>query len=128
MSELSLTQFTKLIVAKLEAISTNVTLQNPTDISTFPCTVLRTPMEKVVKTENGTPIKKVFSFSVEEWAQKQYDCMTMSNNSAIKLREYNIVKNSNDNIMYDDITKKYRLISNYEVNYNGITDSFELIK
>lgn len=129
MTELSIEQFARLIIQKLETITgKNVTVQNPTDKSTFPCTVVRTPLERILLTENGIPVKKVFSISIEEWALKQYNCMSMSNDTAIKLREYNLIKNNNDNIIYDDITKKYRLVSNYEVNYNGITNSFEMIK
>lgn len=127
--ELDIETLTRLIVQKINQLSDReIVLQNPTDKSVFPCTVVRTPMERQRINEETTPVYTRFSVSIEEWTKSQYDCMAQSNRTAVKLREYNFKKVSNDISRYDEITKKYRLISNYEVNYNGLTNSFELIK
>ena len=127
--ELDIETLTRLIVRKINEIDNReIVLQNPTDKSVFPCTVVRTPMERQRISEETTPVYKRFSISIEEWANNQYDCMFQSNETAVKLREYNFKKVNNDISIYDEITKKYRLISNYEVNYNGLTNSFEVIR
>ena len=112
--ELDIETLTRLIVRKINEIDNReIVLQNPTDKSVFPCTVVRTPMERQRISEETTPVYKRFS---------------ISNETAVKLREYNFKKVNNDISIYDEITKKYRLISNYEVNYNGLTNSFEVIR
>lgn len=127
--ELDIETLTKLVVRKINEIGNReIVLQNPTDKSVFPCTVVRAPMERPRIGEGATPVYTRFSISTEEWANTQYECMTQAHQTTLKLREYNFKKVSNDIPLYDEITKKYRLISNYEVNYNGLTNSFELIK
>lgn len=129
MTELNIEQLTRLIVRKINELNNrDVILQNPTDKSVFPCTVIRTPLENQRINEGPAPVYTRFSISIEEWCAKQYECMHQSNETAVKLREYNFKKTSNDQIFYDEITKKYRLVNNYEVNYNGLTNSFERIK
>jgi len=127
--ELDIDTLTRLIVRKINELGDReIVQQNPTDKSVFPCTVVRTPMERPRISEETTPVYTRFSVSIEEWTKSQYDCMAQSKQTGLKLREYNFKKTSNDISIYDEITKKYRLISNYEVNYNGLTNSFELIK
>lgn len=126
---MTLEDLTKLIVSKLKEIqNVEVTLQNPTTESKFPCKVVRTPLENILMTNEGTTVKARYSITIEEWANKKYDCMSMSNTTQTKLKELNITKVSNDVDLYDNITNKYRLITNYEVNYNGIYNSLELVK
>lgn len=127
--ELDIETLTRLVVRKINELGDReIVLQNPTDKSVFPCTVVRTPLERQRISEGVTPVYKRFSISIEEWCSTKYDCMFQSQATAVKLRDYNFKKVSNDIDTYDEITKKYRLISNYEVNYNGLTNSFELIK
>lgn len=127
--ELDIGTLTRLIVQKINQLGNReIVLQNPTDKSVFPCTVVRTPMERPKISEETTPVYTRFSVSIEEWTKSQYDSMAQSYQTAVKLREYNFKKVGNDISSFDEITKKYRLISNYEVNYNGLTNSFELIK
>ena len=127
--ELDLEKFTQLIVRKINELGNReIVLQNPTDKSIFPCTVVRTPLENQRINEEVTPVYTRYSISIEEWTKSQYDCMKQSYETAVKLREYNLKKVGNDQIIFDEITKKHRLISNYEVNYNGLTNSFERIR
>lgn len=132
MTELDIETFQRLVYRKLDEIEgREIVLKDPTTESVFPCTVLRTPLESMPlrpHTENCIPVRKLFQITIEEWCDKQYDCMARAQETTIKLREYNIIKTSNDISVYDDITKKYRLINNYEVYYNGLTNSFERIK
>lgn len=127
--ELNIETFTRLIARKINELGNReVVLKDPTDKSIFPCTVVRTPQENQRVNEGVVPVYTRFQISIEEWASTKYDVMKQSYETALKLREYNLKKVGNEQTIYDEITKKNRLISNYEVNYNGLTNSFERIK
>lgn len=131
MYEYTIKQFSDLIVENLEKLQNNkneVILQNPDTQSKFPCTVVRTPIETILSREDNIPIRKRFSISIEEWADKQAMCMNRLSQTELKLREYNILKTSNDISFKDSITDKYRIINTYETIYNGLTNSFELVR
>ena len=91
---------------------------------------MRTPIETInlVNQDTGEIISKTFTVSIEEWADKKYEVMKMMDETSEKLRELNIIKNNNDNDIFDDITKKYRLISSYEVIYDGLYNCFKIKK
>lgn len=127
--ELDIETFVRLVARKINELNNReVVLKDPTDKSIFPCTVIRTPYENQKINEGTIPVYTRFQISIEEWAQSKYDVLRQSYETAKKLREYNFKKTGNEQIIYDEITNKNRLISNYEVNYNGLTNSFERIK
>lgn len=128
MNEFNMEQFSNLVVEKLENNGNEVILTNPNNESKFPCTVVRTPIETILIREGTTPIRKRFSIQIEEWADQQTSCMARLSNTEMLLRELNILKTGNDISFKDDITKKYRVINTYETIYNGLTNSFDLIK
>ena len=107
---------------------TEAVLQTPTTTSKFPCRVINTPLESINKTENATPILKTFQVTIEHWASKQRECMDMANKTDIELRKKNLIRTNTSQIIFDEITKKYRLITTYEVKYNAIFNSFKCIK
>lgn len=108
--------------------STEVTLENPTTKSKFPCRLIHTPLDSIRKSENAIPILKDFQITIEHWASKQRNCMEMASNTDEVLRKRNIVRTNTQPIIYDEITKKYRLITVYEVRWNGLTNSFQYIR
>lgn len=105
---------------------TEVTLQNPTTESKFPVRLIHTPLDSVLKTENAIPILKDFQITIEHWASKQRNCMEMASNTDKELQKMNMVRVNTQPIIYDEITKKNRLIANYEVRWNGLTNSFQV--
>ena len=107
---------------------TEAILQTPTTQSKFPCRVISTPLESVNKTENAIPLRKTFQVSIEHWTSKQRECMEMANKTGLELRKKNFVMTNTSPILFDEITKKYRLIITYEVCYNALTNSFNFIK
>ncbi len=108
--------------------NTETTLTMPTTESIFPCRVIGTPLESVNKSRNAIPIRKTFQFTIEHWSDKQRFCMEMANNTDLKLREKNIIRINTNPILFDQITKKHRLVTIYEVRYNAITNSFEYVR
>ena len=131
MHKLNLDDFTKIVVSKIQELSNKeVILSTPKSNSKFPCAVVRTPIETInlVNQDTGEIISKTFTVSIEEWADKKYEVMKMMDETSEKLRELNIIKNNNDNDIFDDITKKYRLISSYEVIYDGLYNCFKIKK
>lgn len=107
---------------------TEVTLQNPTTESKFPCRLINTPLDSVLKSENAIPILKDFQITIEHWAGKQRNCMEMASNTDKELRKLNMLRTNTQPIIYDEITKKNRLITKYEVRWNALTNSFEFIR
>ena len=115
-------------IEDVKGAKTETTLTTPTTESKFPVRVINTPLESVNKSRNGIPIRKTFQFLIEHWSAKQRFCMKMANNTDLELRKKNIVRTNTSPILFDPITKKYRLITTYEVRYNAITNSFEYVR
>ena len=111
-----------------EKDNTEAVLQTPTTESIFPCRVINTPLESVIKTENAIPLRKTFQITIEHWASKQREAMEMANKTDLELRKKNFIRTNTSPILFDQITKKYRLITTYEVRYNALTNSFNLIR
>lgn len=126
--ELGLEDFTKIVVAKLEEDNNEIVLENPQTDSTYPCGVVRTPIKLVDMTENGIPVRSRFAITVDWWTDKKYDSMALADKADRKLRELNLIRTGAPIDTYDDITKKYRNGGNYEVFFNGLTNSFDLTK
>ena len=108
--------------------NTESVLQTPTTESKFPCRVIETPLESVNRTNNGVPILKTFQVSIEHWDNKQRFCMEMANNTDKQLQKRNFTRTNSSPIIFDQITKKYRFITTYEVRWNALTNSFSYIR
>lgn len=111
-----------------EGKTTEIALTTPTTESVFPCRILETPLENTNKTNNGIPILKTFQVSIEHWDNEQRFCMEMANRTDKQLQKRNFTRTNSSPIIFDQITKKYRFITNYEVRYNAIMNSFSCIK
>lgn len=107
---------------------TETVLQTPTTESIFPCRLINTPLDSVLKSENAIPLLKDFRITIEHWNEKQRNCMEMANNTDKVLRKRNMLRTNTQPIIYDEITKKYRLITNYEVRFEALTNSFIYIR
>ncbi len=107
---------------------TEATLQMPTTESVFPCRLINTPLDSVTKSRNAVPIQRNFQITIEHWASEQRKCMEMANNTDKVLQKRNMIRTNTQPISYDEITKKYRLITTYEVKYNAIFNTFEFIR
>ena len=116
------------IIQDNEGENTETVLQTPTTESKFPCRVIGTVLENVNKTINAIPIRKTFQVSIEHWASKQRFCMEMANNTDKQLQKRNLTRTNSSPIIFDQITKKYRFITTYEVRWNGLTNSFEYVR
>lgn len=108
--------------------NTEVSLQTPTTESVFPCRLINTPLDSVLKSENAIPVLKDFQITIEHWSEAQRNCMEMASNTDKALQKRNMLRTNTQPIMYDEITKKYRLITSYEVRWNGLTNSFQFIR
>ena len=111
-----------------EETNTETVLTTPTTESKFPCRVIETPLESVNKTDNGIPILKTFQVSIEHWDNKQRVCMEMAERTDKQLQKRNFTRTNSSPIIFDQITKKYRFITTYEVRYNALTNSFCYIR
>lgn len=116
------------IIQDNAGINTEVVLTTPTTESTFPCRVIDTPLESINNTNNATPIRKTFQVSIEHWDNKQRVCMEMANNTDKQLQKRNFTRTNSSPIIFDQITKKYRFVTTYEVRWNALTNSFSYIR
>ena len=116
------------IIQDNEGENTEAVLQTPTTESKFPCRVIQTPLESVNKTNAGIPTLKTFQVSIEHWDNKQRFCMEMANNTDKQLQKRNFTRTNSSPIVFDQITKKYKFITAYEVRYNALTNSFCYIR
>ena len=107
---------------------TETSLQTPTTESVFPCRLINTPLDSVLKSQNATPILKDFQITIEHWSDSQRKCLEMGNNTDKALQKRNILRTNTQPIIYDEITKKYRLIVIYGVRWEKLTNSFIYIK
>lgn len=111
-----------------EETNTEVVLTTPTTESTFPCRVIDTPLESINNTNNATPIRKTFQVSIEHWDNKQRVCMEMADRTDKQLQKRNFTRTNSSPIIFDQITKKYRFVTTYEVRWNALTNSFSYIR
>ena len=108
--------------------NTEVVIQTPTTSSNFPCRVIHVPQEQITKTENAVPIIKRFQVTIENWAKLQRDVMDMGTRTDTALRGINLIRTTTTQVLFDEVTKKYRLIATYEMDYYGVHNSFEVIR
>ena len=111
-----------------EGENTEAVLTTPTTESKFPCRVIETPLESVNKTNDGIPIRKTFQVSIEHWDNKQRVCMEMADRTDKQLQKRNFSRTNSSPIIFDQITKKYRFVTTYEVRWNALTNSFSYIR
>lgn len=133
-SEFSAKELSDLIYTLLSGIQddgtnyTDVVLQTPTTTSTFPCRVINVPLEQTTKTENAVPIVKRYQVTIENWTKLQRDAMDMGQRTDEALRSINLIRTTTTPVIFDEVTKKYRLIATYEMDYYGVHNSFEVIR
>ena len=116
------------IIQDNAGINTEVVLTTPTTESTFPCRVIDMPLESINNTNNATPIRKTFQVSIEHWDNKQKVCMEMADRTDKQLQKRNFTRTNSSPIIFDQITKKYRFVTTYEVRWNALTNSFGYIR
>ena len=116
------------IIQDNDGENTETVVQTPNTESKFPCRVIETPLENINKTHNGIPILKTFQVSIEHWDSEQRFCMEMANRTDKQLQKRNFVRTNSSPIIFDQITKKYKFITTYEVRYNALTNAFSYIR
>lgn len=116
-------QLLKLIYTILEPLGYEVSLSNPTTESKFPIILINTPLENTINRYNKEVLHKRFQVSIECWADGKYEMLQMMEEVSQIMIKYNFKKTNTTPDIYDDITKKYRMIMTFEVKYDGLTNS-----
>lgn len=106
---------------------TEVKLQTPTVESIFPCRLINTPLDTVLKSQNTIPVLKDFQITIEHWAEDKSNCMKMASNTDQILQKRNMFRANTQPIIYDETTKMYRFITSYQVRWEALTNSFKFI-
>ena len=126
-TDLNIDDFTRYLVRVIEKV-TEVTLNNPDTNSPFPIALFSNPMKSIRLTEENIPVYSRFSFTIEVWTDTKYESMALFEKIDKVLRTYNCCLVGGNIDLYDNVTSKYRFGGRYEVNFNGLTNSFERIK
>lgn len=116
-------QLLKLIYTILEPLEYEVSLSNPTTESKFPIILINTPLENTINRYNKEVLHKRFQVSIECWADGKYEMLQMMEEVSQIMIKYNFKKTNTTSDIYDDITKKHRMIMTFEVKYDGLTNS-----
>lgn len=129
MKDLSIKEFSDLVYEKLEPLQYKQTLSNPTvEDKSKELIELHTPLKSINKTENGFPIRSTFQISITCWNEKQRQAMQMTDKVDTKLQEYNFIRTNTSPAIYDSILQKYGITITFEIYYNAVMDSFDLIR
>ena len=89
---------------------TEAVLTTPTTESIFPCRVINTPLDSVLKSENAIPLMKDFKITIEHWAEKQRFCMEMASNTDKVLQSRNMLRTNTQPIIFNAITNTFEYI------------------
>lgn len=111
-----------------EGVNTAISLTISDTNITFPCRIIDAPIEIINTTDRAIPILKTFQVNIEHWDSEPKKCIEMACNTDRKLQLRNFVRINSSQITLDEVTKKYKFITNYEVRYNALTNSFSYIK
>lgn len=129
MRDLSIKEFSDLVYEKLDSLKYKQTLSNPTtEDKEKELIELHTPLKSVNKTEKAFPILSTFQTSITCWNEKQRKAMEMTDKVDTKLQEYNMTRTNTSPAIYDAILQKYGITIIFEVRYNSLTNSFQLIR
>lgn len=129
MKDLSIKEFSDLVYDKLETLKYKQTLSNPTtEDKEKELIELHTPLKSVNKTEKAFPILSTFQMSITCWNEKQRKAMEMTDEVDTELQEYNMTRTNTSSAIYDTILQKYGITITFEVRFNSLTNSFQLIK
>lgn len=129
MKDLSIREFSDLVYEKLESLKYKQTLSNPTtEDKEKELIELHTPLKSVNKTEKAFPILSTFQISVTCWNEKQRKAMEMTQEVETILQELNFIRTNTSPAIYDSILQKYGITIIFEVRYNALTNSFQLIR
>lgn len=120
--------FSDYIYKQLEKLGYKITLSENTTESEFPCIEMHTPLKNVNKVVDGIPVSMTFQISLTCWHEYKRDCMEMASKIDNLLLTLNIIRTNSNDIIYDQVLMKNGMTVTYEVRYNGLTNSLELIR
>lgn len=112
---------TKMTMAKVEEIpSLRADTQNPNETASFPRCIVQPPLQK--QRNGGAAVH--LSFTIEVWAEQQFDAMRLFDQVRDKLLEYNFVL-TNNTPLFRDAIGKWRFGGYFETRWNALNNSFE---
>lgn len=126
--DLEIEEFSDLVYEKLESLKYKQILSNPSIEDKQKALIeLHTPLKSVQKTEKAVPIFSRFQMSITCWSEKQRKAMEMTDEVSKELQDFNFKRTNTSPSIYDSILQKYAITITFEVGYNSITASFNII-
>lgn len=121
---LGVKEFSNLIYGKLEELAEALISTHPDNETTFPCREIDAPIKSVKKSQ---PVD-TFQISIKHWHENLNQAMEMSDKTDEKLSDYNLIRIKTEPYIYDENIEKYGITTTYEVNFNRLTNAFQIIK
>lgn len=121
---LGVKEFSNLIYNKLEELEEEIINVSPVKTSIFPCREINAPIKSVKKSQ---PVD-TFQISIKHWNDQLEQAMEMSDRTDEKLSDYNLIRITTEPYVYNENIEKYGITVVYEVNYNRLTNTFQIIK
>ena len=128
--EFDIEKFTRLVLQTLkERIEYPIRLDNPSINAEFPCVVLSNPMDYIDMTKDDkTALRGRYNITVECWTNNIYDSMNLDKQISNQLRTINLLPTGGTITRSDDNTNKKIVGHSYEVMYNGVLNTLEIIR
>lgn len=117
-------QLTKMLCEKLNTLGYKIILSNQVVDNAYSTIVVNTPLESVTKKYNIVVLQKTFQMTIECLADNKYNVMKMMDEVSQVLIQYNFTRINTLPDTIDEVSKKYKLSTTFEVKYNGLTNSF----
>lgn len=111
----------KMVMQQAETVSGMTTdTQNPESNAVFPRCIVQPPLQRPKNNSSALDL----SFTIEVWAEQQFDCIRWFDSVRAALSEINLVL-SNNMPLHRDAIGKWRYGGYFECRWNALTNSLE---
>lgn len=130
MNEFDIEKFTRHVVQTLKAgLDCQIRLDNPSTSAEFPCVVVSNPMDYTdITKDDKTALRARYNITVECWTNNIYDSMNLDKQASNQLRTINLLPTGGTITRSDDNTNKKIVGHSYEVIYNGVLNTLEIVR
>lgn len=111
----------KMVMEQAETVAgMTADTQNPESDAKFPRCIVQPPLQRPKNNSNALDL----SFTIEVWAEQQFDCIRWFDAVRNALAEINLIV-SNNTPLYRDAIGKWRYGGYFECRWNALTNSLE---
>lgn len=110
----------KMVLEQAEKAGLAADTQNPESSAKFPRCIIQPPLQRPRNAGGSIDL----SFTVEVWAEQQFDCIRLFDTVRDSLAEINLIA-SNNTPLFRDAIGKWRFGGYFETRWNALINAFE---